>query len=72
MSELPQSFYYIVGFLLVTNLGMLGSFVVVVFKAGMLISEFKHNNKDAKDTAVRAHRRIDKLEGATINEESEG
>lgn len=63
MSELPSSVYAIVGILVVTNLATVGSLIVFIFKCGMFVSETKSGIKDAKSTAVRAHLRIDKIDG---------
>lgn len=69
--EIPNSFYALVGFLLITNFATLGSLVVFIFKVGMFVSETKLGIKDAKDTGVRAHKRIDNLENLTHSEEVE-
>lgn len=62
MSEIPTSFYYIVGFLIVTNFGALCTLVMVIFKAGGWVADVKNGINDAKAVGIRAHRRIDKLE----------
>lgn len=69
--EIPNSFYALIGFLLVTNFATLGSLIVFIFKIGMFVSETKTGIKDAKSTAVRAHKRIDSIEGNTISAEAE-
>lgn len=60
--EIPSSVYALIGFLIVSNLTILGSIVVLIFKAGLFVAETKANIKDAKDSSIRAHKRIDKLE----------
>lgn len=66
MTELPASFYATVGILTVTNLATLVTLLTVIFKAGFFVAETKTGIKDAKDTAVRAHKRVDHLEGKNI------
>ena len=58
--EIPTSAYVLVGSLLVANLGVVVSMLTFIFKAGMFVSDTKSGIKDAKDTAIRAHKRIDK------------
>jgi outer membrane murein-binding lipoprotein Lpp len=41
---------------------------VYIFKGGMFVAETKSGIKDAKDAAVRAHKRIDKLQESTEGE----
>jgi fructose-specific phosphotransferase system IIC component len=68
MTELPAGFYSIVGILFVSQIGILISLVTLVFKIGAFVAktesgikEAKELARDAKDSAVWAHRRIDKL-----------
>lgn len=61
-AQIPSSFYVIAGTLIVANLGTLLTVLVYIFKGGMFVAETKAGIKDAKDAAVRAHKRIDKLE----------
>lgn len=61
MSQLPPELYAIVGILVVTNLSTVGTLIVFIFKCGMFVAETKTGIKDAKDSAVRAHIRIDAL-----------
>ncbi len=56
METIPSSFYYIVGTLIFTNLGSIGAFLMVGFKAVWWASKI-----DSKVSA--AHKRIDRLEG---------
>jgi hypothetical protein len=62
MDQIPAAFYYVVGFILITNLSTLGALIVFIFKCGQFVSDTKHGIKDAKEAAVRAHKRIDKYE----------
>lgn len=62
MSELPQSFYYIIGFLVFTNLSVIGSVVYFTFRAIWWVSKLDSRVEDAKSMSVRAHKRIDHLE----------
>ena len=61
MHELPASLYTVVGILVLFNLGTIGTLIVFIFKCGMFVADTKSGIKDAKETAVRAHVRIDKL-----------
>lgn len=69
MTELPASFYATVGILTVTNLATLFTLLTVIFKAGLFVAETKTGIKDAKATAVRAHKRIDHVQGIPSSEE---
>ena len=60
--ELPSSFYIIIGTLVIGNLGLIITVFTFLFKAGAFVADTKSGIKDAKDAAVRAHKRIDKLE----------
>ena len=62
MEQLPSSVYVVVGILVVTNLSTVGAMIVFIFKCGVFVSETKSGIKDAREKAVRAHLRIDKLE----------
>lgn len=65
-AHIPQSFYIIVGVLVVANFSSLIAIITFIYKAGMFVAETKSGIKDAKDSAVRAHKRIDKLEDASV------
>jgi len=52
--ELPASFYYITGFLILTNIGSIGALLMVAFRAVWWASKI-----DSKVDA--AHRRIDEI-----------
>lgn len=61
MTELPASVYAVIGILVITNLSTVGAMIVFIFKCGMFVSDTKSGIKDAKGSAVRAHKRIDEL-----------
>lgn len=60
--EIPISFYYLVGTLILTNIGTIGSVLVFGGKSVWWLSKLDSRIDDAKETAVRAHIRVDKLE----------
>jgi len=62
MAQIPTAFYVAIGILVLANLGVIISLVTFIFKAGMFVSETRSGIKDAKETSVRAHKRIDLLE----------
>ncbi len=59
---IPTSFFVAIGVLVLCNMGVIVSLVVFIFKAGMFVSTTKAGITDAKQCAVRAHDRIDKIE----------
>ncbi len=61
MTELPTSFYAIAGILIVSNLGMIITFVGFIFKVGQYVANTKRDITEAKEMGVRAHKRINKL-----------
>ena len=63
MTQLPESFYVIVGILIVANLGVILSLLTLIFKAGQFVSSTNMGIADAKDCGIRAHKRIDDLKG---------
>ena len=62
MMEIPSIFYYIIGFLMVSNFSVIIAFVTFIFKAGKFVANTENGIVDAKDAAVRAHKRLDKHE----------
>lgn len=64
--EIPTVFYAVAGFVVLTNLGLGLTVLGFIFKAGGFVAETKLGIKDAKDTGVRAHKRIDKLEDSNV------
>ncbi len=62
MTEIPAALYAIVGILVITNLSTVGALIVFIFKCGVFVADTKSGIKDSKETAVRAHKRIDDLE----------
>jgi hypothetical protein len=61
-ANIPTSFYVAVGVLVIANLGTIGSLLLFVFRAGMFVKGTNMGIAEAKAAAVRAHKRIDKLE----------
>ena len=60
--QIPHSFYYLVGCLVLANVGTIGTIAMIAFRATWWFSKLDSRVDYAKDTAVRAHKRIDKLE----------
>jgi hypothetical protein len=54
--------YYLVGFLVLANLGTIGSLMMVGFRVVWFISKLEEKINEAKDCAVRSHKRIDEME----------
>lgn len=48
--------------LVLTNLGLIGSLVVVGFKITWWVSKLEAKVETTKDLGIRAHKRIDKIE----------
>lgn len=59
MTELPSSFYYITGFLILTNVGAIGTLMMLSWKAVWYVSKL-----DSKVTA--AHDRLDRMESQNV------
>lgn len=66
-TEIPTSFYLIVGVLVVTNVTAIIALITFIFKCGEFVANTKSGIKDAKDTGVRAHQRIDRLAGPNLD-----
>ena len=66
MTELPSSFYYVVGLLLVTNLSAIGGFVTLALKTVWWASKIDSQVAETRAMTVRAHKRIDTIEGKEI------
>lgn len=64
--EIPTVFYAVAGFVVLTNFGVILTIIGLVFKAGGFVAETRLGIKDSKDTGVRAHKRIDKLEDSNV------
>lgn len=60
--EIPTSFYALIGFLLITNFATLGSLIVFIYKVGKFVSTTEHGIEKAQEAAIRAHKRIDRME----------
>jgi len=67
--QIPTSLYVVIGALFLANIASVISIFTFIFKAGMFVSETKTGIMDAKNTGVRAHKRIDNLEFKTIGED---
>lgn len=61
MKDLPQEFYIVIGVLIVANLGVILSLLTLIFKAGQFVAKTESGINEAKECAVRAHVRVDKL-----------
>lgn len=68
VAEIPTSVYVTIGIMVVANLSVLVTLATMLFKAGMFVSETRTGIKDAKDCAVRSHRRQDKITGESSGE----
>lgn len=64
--EIPNSFYYLVGALILTNLGTIGSVLLFGAKAVWFIAKMDSRIHESKEVGVRAHKRIDKIEDLAI------
>ena len=64
--ELPSSIYYLVGMIVVSNLGVLITIIVAVLKGsfwlGKTLTKLDAKADKASDSAIRAHKRIDVVE----------
>lgn len=60
--EIPAQVYYIAGALLLTNIGTIVSMIYAGLKSAWWLSKLDSRVHDAKNAAVRAHKRIDDLE----------
>jgi len=67
-AQIPNSVYIVVGTLVVANLGVILTVLTFIFKGGMFVAETRGGIKDAKETGVRAHKRIDVIETKTFTE----
>lgn len=61
MEAIPQWIIYTIGTLIVANIGTIGSILLYGGKAVWWLSKLDSRVKEAQDTAVRAHKRIDTL-----------
>jgi fructose-specific phosphotransferase system IIC component len=67
-AQIPQSVYILVGTLIIANIGTVITVLTFIFKGGMFVAETRSGVKDAKETGVRAHKRIDVLENKKLVE----
>jgi len=66
--QIPTSVYIIVGTLVIANIGTILTILTFIFKGGMFVAETRGGITDAKETGVRAHKRIDKFEKQSLTE----
>lgn len=66
--NIPNEFYYVAGVLVLMNIGTIVSICFAAFKAVWWVSKLESRVDDARATAVRAHKRIDHLEGSNASE----
>lgn len=64
--QVPKEMYSILGILVVANIGTIIAMVGFIFKCGVFVANTNAGIKDAKNSAVRAHKRIDDI---LINQE---
>jgi len=60
--EFGNSLKWYLGFVVIANLGTIGSLVFAGFRATWFVSKMHSQIEKAQDTAIRAHKRIDKIE----------
>ena len=60
--DIPKEFYYVAGVLLFANLGTIASIMFAAFRAVWWASKLDSKIEESRATAVRAHKRIDKIE----------
>lgn len=65
--DIPKEAYYVAGVLLLTNLGTIVSIIFAAFKAVWWASKLDSRVDETKATAVRAHKRIDRIEEGDSN-----
>lgn len=68
VAQLPSAVYYVLGILVLGNVSTIVLLLKMLFQAGMFVKETQLGIADAKSTAVRAHKRIDKIDGDTEGE----
>ena len=69
MDQIPNSFYVIVGVLVVANFSSLIALITFIYKAGMFVAETKAGISKALDTGIRAHKRIDMIQREKFTED---
>jgi hypothetical protein len=67
--SLPNEFYYIAGVLFVANVGTIVTILIAAMKTVWWASKLDSRVDDAKATAVRAHKRIDRFADEVGEEE---
>ena len=61
-AEIPVGLYYLIGVMVISNLGTIGALISFIFKAGKFVANTEKGIENAHDTAVRAHKRLDRHE----------
>lgn len=61
---IPESVYYFIGVMILTNLATIGTVCYTALKAAWWLSKLDSRVDEAKAAAVRAHQRIDAVPGA--------
>lgn len=69
-AQIPTSVYIMVGTLIVANIGTVLTVLTFIFKGGMFVAETRAGIKDAKEAAVRAHKRVDVVEKKLLEGET--
>lgn len=62
MTEIPSSFYYLIGFLILTNLGSVASLLWFGIKAVWWVSKLESKVDMTHEDVDRAHERLDRME----------
>lgn len=66
VAHYPMAVLGFVGLLVLSNIGVIITFITFIFKAGMFVSDTKAGIAKAQDAGVRAHKRIDKIEANNV------
>lgn len=61
MIEIPQSYYYWAGAIVLSNIGTIGTMLILGFRATWWLSKLDSRVTHAQETANRAHKRLDKV-----------
>jgi len=69
IEQVPSWVFYSIGLLILTNLSSLGGLIYASWRLVWWLSKVDSGIKDAKLTAVRAHKRIDRIAGDHAGEE---
>lgn len=61
MGYMPEGLNYVVGALIIANVGTIGTVLFAAARGVWWLSKLDSRVTDAKDTAIRAHKRVDLL-----------